>query len=329
MEDQGILQPSDLQMNAPSVTFTSTNFGGSSFSIRGIGNLVVGGESGVSQHINEIAVGTNLNSVEFYDMQRVEILRGPQGTLFGRNATGGAINFVTKKPDFDSVGGFLDVELGDYSNRRVKGAINVPIGDRFAIRAAGMMLERDGYITNRAFGQVGTDGSTISGIDDDIDGRDIQTMRVTARWDMTENMDLWVMYYNFDEDDDRARITNQVCAQTPIPSLGCEPNEFGFDTPNLPDDDRWPLRRHLRRSAIAHRATAEHAREACQHGFPRYAHRLRAGLERGRGYLFVRLQLDAVRLHRRSDRRLSGTELHPASGLRDGRRLLAALPDSR
>lgn len=233
LEDQGIVQPTDLQMNAPSVTFTATNFGGSSFSIRGIGNLVIGGESGVSTHINEIQLATNLNTVEFYDMERVEILRGPQGTLFGRNATGGAINMVTRKPDFDGIDGFLDLEGGAYGNVRLKGALNIPFGDRFAIRVAGMSLKRDGYIDNRAYGQVGTDGSTIPNIDDDMDGRDIQTFRVTASWDITDRAGLWVMYYDFDEDDDRVRITNQVCVETSIPTTGCEPNGFGFDTPHV------------------------------------------------------------------------------------------------
>jgi outer membrane receptor protein involved in Fe transport len=108
LEDRGVLTISDIQMNSPSLSFTATNFGGSSISIRGIGNLVIGGESGVSTHINEIPVASNLNTVEFYDLERVEVLRGPQGTLFGRNATGGAVNFVTKRPDFDSVNGFID-----------------------------------------------------------------------------------------------------------------------------------------------------------------------------------------------------------------------------
>lgn len=237
LEDQGIINPSDLQMSAPSLSFTATNFGGSSFSIRGIGNLAIGGESGISTHLNEIAIGSNLNAIEFYDLERVEVLRGPQSTLFGRNATGGAVNFVTKKPDYESVNGFLDVEAGDYSHIRVKGAINVPITDNFAVRFAGMTLERDGYIDNLAYGQVadlgvGAGVDTIAGIDDDIDGRDITTFRVTAQWEITDDSSLWVMYSDFDEDDDRARLSNQVCVTTELPTTGCEPNGVGFESPH-------------------------------------------------------------------------------------------------
>jgi iron complex outermembrane receptor protein len=237
LENKGVLTPSDLQMNAPSLTFTPTNFGGSSYSIRGIGNLVIGGESGVSTHINQIAVASNLNAIEFYDMERVEVLRGPQGTLFGRNATGGAVNFVTKRPDFDSVNGFIDLEGGDYDNRRIKGAINFPITDNFAIRAAGMKLDRDGYIKNVAFGQVADNGvgagvDTIDGIDSDVDGRDILTYRITAEWEINDRANLWVMFSKFDEDDDRARITNQVCVTNDVPTTGCTPDGVGFETPH-------------------------------------------------------------------------------------------------
>ncbi len=237
LEDKGIVSPSDLQMSAPSLTYTATNFGGSSFSIRGIGNLVIGGESGVSTHTNEIAIASNLNAIEFFDLERVEVLRGPQGTLFGRNATGGAVNIITKMPDMESVNGFVDVEAGDYNHLRVKGAVNIPVSDNFALRFAGMNLERDGYIENLAYGQVadlgvGAGVDTIAGIDDDIDGRDLSAYRVTAKWDITDDSSLWVMYTNFDEDDDRARVTNQVCVTTPIPTTGCEPNAVGFESPH-------------------------------------------------------------------------------------------------
>src|SRR5262245_26517025 len=76
LEEKQIINPSDLQMNTPNVTFTATNFGGSSFSIRGIGRLVIAasGDNGVSIHVNDIAMGTNLTATEFYDMERVEVL---------------------------------------------------------------------------------------------------------------------------------------------------------------------------------------------------------------------------------------------------------------
>ena len=235
LEDQQVVNPSDLQLNAPNVSFTATNFGGSSFSIRGIGNLVIGrtGESGVSLHLNEVAVPTNLNSIEFFDMERVEILRGPQGTLFGRNATGGAINFVTKRPEFGNTSGFVDVEYGDYAHRRWKGALNVPLGERVAMRMSGFKLSRDGYIENLAYGQADGLGQTLPGIDDDVDGRDVQALRTTFAWDINDAASAWLLFSVFEEDDDRARITNQVCVRNPLPTTGCLPNQFGWQTPHL------------------------------------------------------------------------------------------------
>lgn len=246
LEDKQILAPSDLQMNTPNVTFSATNFGGSNFSIRGVGRLVTGGsaDDGVSTHVNGIAIPTNLGAVEFYDMERVEVLRGPQGTLYGKNATGGVVNLITAKPNIDAVSGNIDAEYGSDSNERFKGAINVPIMDSVAIRVAGMTLKRDGYIENTAYGQVGCargtgpayaapcDPVTLSGIDDDMDGRDLYTWRATALWDITENANVEVMYSKFHENDDRVRITNQICKRTQIPARGCEPDAFGFDSIN-------------------------------------------------------------------------------------------------
>jgi len=235
LEDRQILGATDLQMNAPNVTFTATNFGGSSFSIRGIGRLVIAasGENGVSTHINDIPLGTNLAAVEFFDVSRVEVLRGPQGTLYGRNATGGAINVVTNMPEVDGVKGFVDAEIGSYNNRRYKAMLNVPITDTIAVRAAGMQLDRDGYITNLAYGQENAAGETLRGINDDIDGRNLWTGRITASWAFSDNGEAWIQYSKFSEDDDRARITNQICVTNDVPLQGCKPGEFGFDGPHL------------------------------------------------------------------------------------------------
>jgi iron complex outermembrane receptor protein len=235
LDDRQIIGASDLQMNAPNVSFTATNFGGSSFSIRGIGRLVIAasGENGVSTHVNDIPLGTNLTAVEFFDVSRVEVLRGPQGTLYGRNATGGAINVVTAMPEVDGVKGFLDVEVGDYSHRRYKAMFNAPLSDTIAIRAAGMMLDRDGYIDNLAFGQQNAAGETLSGIDSDLDGRHLWAGRITASWAFSDNGEAWIQYSHFNEDDDRARITNQICVTNEVPLQGCVPGAFGFDGPHL------------------------------------------------------------------------------------------------
>jgi len=234
LDEKQIITVSDLQMNAPNVSFTPTNFGSNSFSIRGIGRLVTAatGDAGVSVHTNDIPIAPNLAVVEFYDMERVEVLRGPQGTLYGKNATGGVVNLVTRMPDFDSINGYIDIEAADYSNTRFKGAFNLPIGDKFAIRFAGMKLDRDGYTKNLAAGQVGLDGRTLDGIDNDIDGRDILDLRITAARDISDRADVWVMYTRFDENDDRSRITNQICVTGPIPTYGCIPGEVGFEQPH-------------------------------------------------------------------------------------------------
>ena len=235
LRDRQVITPSDLQLNAPNVSFGATNFGSSTLSIRGIGRLVVGrsGESGVSSHMNEIAVPSNLETMEFFDVERVEILRGPQGTLFGRNATGGAINLVTKMPSTDGFDGFADVEAGSFNHSRLKGAINLPVGGRIAARVAAFRLERDGYTENLAYGQEDSAGNTLPGIDEDVDGRGILALRATLSWDLTDRATAWFQYHRTTEDDDRARITNQVCARNPLPTTGCLANAVGRDTPHL------------------------------------------------------------------------------------------------
>ena len=233
--EQQVITASDLQLNTPNMSFTPTNFGGSSTTIRGVGQLIIAGagEPGVSTHVNEIRLRTNMNTYEFFDMERVEILRGPQATLFGRNATGGVINFVTKKPDYGDHNFSIDAERGSYHHMRLKGHANIPVGDSMAFRLAGFRLERSGFTENLAYGQQDADGNTIAGIDDDMDGRDMLALRFTAAIELSEDMDAWLMAIYEDEDSDRARITNQVCVRNVLPTTGCEPNGVGFEQPHM------------------------------------------------------------------------------------------------
>jgi iron complex outermembrane receptor protein len=82
---------------------------------------------------------------QFYDMAGAEVLRGPQGTLSGANSTGGAVYLTTQRPQLDKLGGYATANYGNYNNVGVNGAINVPVGDNFAIRASGLFNRHDAW----------------------------------------------------------------------------------------------------------------------------------------------------------------------------------------
>src|SRR3546814_2380783 len=101
LEAQQIKTPSDLQLTLPNVTFTKTNFTGASFTIRGIGDLCVGTtcDSATAIHLNgDPLFSTRLFETAFFDLERIDVLRGPQGPLFGPNATSGVVHVITAKP---------------------------------------------------------------------------------------------------------------------------------------------------------------------------------------------------------------------------------------
>jgi len=140
LEKQQIKNTSDLQLTLPNVTFTKGNFTGSSFTIRGIGDLCVGVtcDSATAIHMNDAPLyATRLFESEFYDLAQVEVLRGPQGTLFGRNATSGVVNFRTARPDLSGFSANAEAEYGNYNSVKVKGMVNAPIGDTVGVRLAG------------------------------------------------------------------------------------------------------------------------------------------------------------------------------------------------
>jgi outer membrane receptor protein involved in Fe transport len=222
LERQQIENPSDLQLTLPNITYTKTNFTASSFTIRGIGDLCVGVtcDSATAIHINDMPLlSTRLFETEFFDLERVEVLRGPQGTLFGRNATSGVVNFITARPDFNAFGAAVEGEYGNYNSMRVKGMVNVPLGDTFGVRVAGLYLNRDGYTRNLF------DGSRI-------DDRELYSIRGTVSWEPTADTRIDLIGYFFREDDNRSRIQKQLCNRDPTGVLGCSPDSLDFETTN-------------------------------------------------------------------------------------------------
>lgn len=146
LEESGFDGFEDLAALSPGLQLG--NFGPVTFvNLRGIGNenTTAGGDPGVALHFDGVYLGRPVAFLfSAFDSERVEVLRGPQGTLYGRNAIGGSINYITKKPD-QELGGEADILYGNYDWVRARAAINVPITDRISTRWVGFVEERDGF----------------------------------------------------------------------------------------------------------------------------------------------------------------------------------------
>jgi iron complex outermembrane receptor protein len=121
----------------------------SNFFIRGVGSTDFNDatETPVAIYVDDFyLMSPSTADFSLMDIARVEVLKGPQGTLFGRNTNGGAVQFVTNKPQFDGVSGYFEGGLGTSETRQLQGVLNVPISDKFAIRAAAQ-LDNHGFYT--------------------------------------------------------------------------------------------------------------------------------------------------------------------------------------
>ena len=128
----------DLQFAVPTLTFAKGAYSGSGISLRGIGNFAVGNSSSSSIGYfwnGQVGSQSGLYEAEFFDVERVEVLRGPQGTLFGSGTSGGAVQLITKRPGAE-FGGSLKVDLADYDSTRINGAVDIPFSDNFRSRFA-------------------------------------------------------------------------------------------------------------------------------------------------------------------------------------------------
>ncbi len=212
LETRQIRDTTDVQFFTPNVTFTPTNFSGNNLTIRGVGSLLIAGESGVAVHYNDIyIVAPRLTEAEYYDVDDVEVLRGPQGTLFGRSATGGVLDVKTQAPVLGLFSGNLQTEYGNYNDFRVKGAVNIPlVDDKLAVRLAGIYQKRDGTSFNVNTGN-------------DIDGRDLYSYRASVRYQPTAGTSLEFVGSYFNEDDNRMPFQKQLCLRDPSGVLGCLP----------------------------------------------------------------------------------------------------------
>ena len=144
---RGAVDPAALQGQIPAVQIQP--IGDVLVSIRGIGtfNLQPGADAAIAYNIDDvyIAHATGITPV-FFDMQRIEALRGPQGTLYGRNTNAGAINVITNKPELGAVSAAGQVQFGNYDLIASEAMLNLPLGDKLAVRVSGATQNHDGYL---------------------------------------------------------------------------------------------------------------------------------------------------------------------------------------
>ena len=153
LERQGVVDVQNITQVSPSFSTSNAQVASGSvvLRIRGVGTTSnnIGFESAVGIFIDgayQSRPGVALS--EFVDIERVEVLRGPQGTLFGRNTSAGALNITTVRPDLSEFGGFANATYGNRDLVSVQGAVNVPVvQDSVALRLTGAYRERDGYVT--------------------------------------------------------------------------------------------------------------------------------------------------------------------------------------
>ena len=156
----------DLSAIAPGVNIAKNEGFKTVITIRGVGyetNQNAIATPSVSYHLDGIYVASPYSlQTDFLDLERIEVLRGPQGTLFGQNSTGGAINVITRAPTTDETYGSADLTMGNYGLLKTRAVINKPLSENLAMRASFISNSRDGFTENLTNGQDLDDADSVS-----------------------------------------------------------------------------------------------------------------------------------------------------------------------
>jgi iron complex outermembrane receptor protein len=157
LADFRIEQPGDLAAYTPGLYVSTSQFGDPVFSLRGVGmnNANTNQNPAVTEYINEVALpSVAMLGFQLFDLERVEVLKGPQGDLYGRNTTGGAINFITARPT-QEFSAYVDVNYGNYNLTEIEAEVGGGVSDTLAVRFAGHAISRDGWQTDVASNNLG------------------------------------------------------------------------------------------------------------------------------------------------------------------------------
>jgi len=263
LEERGLQDVTDLTAIAPNAEFRPTHaaFGpGVSASIRGIGasDTNIGNDPVVAFYVDDIYYPTLLGSnFDLLDIDHVEVLRGPQGTLFGRNTLAGAVNIVSKQPDFFDTSSYIQLTVGNYNRTDVRAGFNIPLGDNLAFMASGAFKKRRGYqqmldfvcemnrrgtpelagnlppfdLANQSNPEFTPDDCTIGY----LGGEDVKAVRGSMAWEPASNIRLTVTGdYIHDESENPADTTLSI-----NPALNTPNENASFAYYGVEYDDRF------------------------------------------------------------------------------------------
>src|SRR5690349_1624806 len=191
---QRIAGPDDLIKMLPNLSLKTASAVNSGFAIRGVGtqNFHRTAQQAVGLYFDEVSQVTPFTSqLGLFDMERIEVLRGPQNTLFGRNTTGGAVNFITRHPDpEDGNNGYINLNLGNFGKLDGEGAVGFALGDHFALRLAAQSQNRDGVFRDVESGEK-------------IGSTDKQSARLGLAWVPSESTSAWLSLHYGKSDPER------------------------------------------------------------------------------------------------------------------------------
>jgi iron complex outermembrane receptor protein len=196
----------DLQIMTPGLTIAE-NTGSAQVYIRGVGTntAFTGSNPSTTVHVDGVYISNPIATFDnFLDVERVEVLRGPQGTLYGRNSVGGTINVISRKPSYEAMESKVQATFGDYDLRRLEGYLSGPVGDNFALGISAQWSEHDGYREN-----VTTTGN-------DIESEDMKAVRAQARWSPSDSLEI-IMRADYNENDNIPYGFHTFVEPPPVP----------------------------------------------------------------------------------------------------------------
>ncbi len=201
----------DLDSFVPGLVVSDEQPTQAGFRLRGIstGDFGIGTDPAVGVYVDGVYAGRGGGTVlPFLDVERVEVLKGPQGTLFGRNSAAGAVSIITKRPS-DEQEGQVTLRLGNYGKRYLDGTFNAPVNDRMAFRMNALVNRSDGWIQDAATGG-------------DLNGDDEWATRAAFRWDLSDNTQA-LLSWDHEKLDQRSRPTIGIAALPDAPGMPAFP----------------------------------------------------------------------------------------------------------